>query len=696
MKKSIFAFVVLVAIVLGTSCSNNPTIDNPRNIVSGITQIDSLCRLGEDLIYSYKYNEADRILEELLVQSVRLNNSYGKLKYNFFKGLKASKEGDIKSAIRYLNFCVENSRTENLYIYTDAMITLGDIYSSINNSYLAHGYYLEGLDLAISSNNNLIIRHVYSRIGLVLFRQKQFAQSREYFVKALEIYKHTSANFNDFFKIQELTNNIGLTYFEQRDYTMAMQQFREGLKEIYRLGEDSSILVPFLNKAGADALKKSWTSAAEGVILGNIGRIFLKTNQLDSAEKYLQRNVELNLDKIEPYDATLSLLYLMEVYLKRKDYQAFSKISSIAQNTISKHNFSALKARQKLLLSDFYYKTGEYKSAYEKQSQFKLLNDSLNELSKEILFTDVPTVYLLLKRSNSLELLEKQAELKSWQNRILLSLVILIFLTLVFIALYLRKERKIRARFQLLNTQLEMEKSKLELANKELEALNKEKTMILGVVAHDLRNPINIIKGFSDLLAHEEQLSELNKQSVQYIHQSCDKALETINDLVEIARFGVDNELKLSPTNVIPLLEHTLDAFKKIADEKDIHLGLESFGKREIVAQINEAKFQRVIDNLVSNAIKFTHKGGSVKLDASLNDEFFVLKVSDNGVGIPEENIPKIFDRFTKAGRYGTAGEKSLGLGMSIVKTIVEMHGGKITVESEENKGTTFTVSIPL
>lgn len=691
---SVLSLLVLVSVI--ASCTKKNSIESNRHTNSGVAQIDSLCRQSEDLIYSYKYSEADRVLEDLLVQTVRLNNTYGKLKYHFFKGLKAYKEGDIKNAIRYLNFCVENSRSENLYIYADAFITLGDIYSSINNSYLAHGYYLEGLDIAISSNNNLIIRHVYSRIGLVLFHQKQYAQSREYFVKALDIYKHTSSNFNDFFKIQELTNNIGLTYFEQRDYQMAMEHFREGLRNINSLRNDSVIKVPFLNETASKNLKSTWTNAAEGVIWGNIGRIFLKTNQLDSAEKYFNKNISVNLENIEPYDATLSLLYLMRVYLIKSDFAAFNKTSALAEKTIKKHGFNQLNARLQLLLSEYYFKIGNHKVAFEKQSEFNQLNDSINESSKEILFTDIPTVYFLLKRSNSLELLEKDAELKSWQNRILLSLVVLIFLSFVFIALYLIKERRIRSKFQLLNAQLEEEKSKLELANKELELLNKEKTMILGVVAHDLRNPLNIIKGFADLLIHEEQISELNKKSIEYIHQSCDKALETINDLVEIARFGIDVELKLLPTDVIPMLEHTLGSYQKIAKEKDIYLGLEIHGAKELIVNLNEPKFQRLLDNLVSNAIKFTRKGGAVKIDASKNDLHFILKISDNGVGIPAEYLPKLFDRFTKAGRYGTAGEKSLGLGMSIVKMITEQHHGTIEVESEVDKGTTFTVKIPI
>ena len=688
--------LILIAFIVAISCNQKPSNDAIRSNTSGVLLIDSLSRLAEDLVYSYKYRDADKVLEDLLFQSVRLSNSYGQLKYHLFKGLIAYKQDDVKNAIRYLNHCVENARSQNLYIYTDAFITLGDLYSDINNFYLAHGYYLEGLDLAIASNNNLILRHVYSRIGLVLFRQKQFIQAREYFVKSLDIYKNTSSTFNDFFKMQELINNIGLTYFEQKDYNMAMEQYKIGLAEINRLKTDTLLKVPYLNDKASAKQKESWTSAAEGVVFGNIGRIFLKINQLDSSEFYLKKSIEINLEGIEANDATLSLLYLMELYLKKSDYTEFKVISTITDKAIRKHGFKRIKSRYLMLMSHYYYQTGNYKLAYENHYNFQIISDSLNEISKEVLFTDIPTVYLLLKRSNALELLEKDAEFKNWQNRILIALVIFVFLSLIFIGLYFLKERKIRTKFELLNSQLEDEKKKLKQANKELEILNKEKTMILGVVAHDLRNPINIIKGFTELLSSEEQLSEFNKKSVYYIQQACDKSLDTINDLVEIARFGLDMSIEKEEKNVIKLIQRSVDSYKNQANEKGIRIELAYPQNDELKVMLNEVKFQRVIDNLLSNAIKFTVKGGAVTIEAFGEKDFFVMKVIDNGVGIPADLIPKLFDRFTKAGRYGTAGEKSLGLGMSIVKTIVELHGGKINVESEVDKGTTFTVSIPL
>ena len=114
-----------------------------------------------------------------------------------------------------------------------------------------------------------------------------------------------------------------------------------------------------------------------------------------------------------------------------------------------------------------------------------------------------------------------------------------------------------------------------------------------------------------------------------------------------------------------------------------------------LYAQVNKEKFHRVMDNLITNAIKFSKE--KEKIEIHLDKEFgmAIIEVKDHGLGIPKEMVPHLFDRFSKAGRAGVRGEVSTGLGLSIVKQIVERHKGKIKVESEENKGSTFTIYIP-
>lgn len=658
--------------------------------------VDSLSFLIQNKIHTYRYTDAERSLEQLLEISVKKDIIYGQLKYHILKGMLHANKNEKREAIKYLNYCIENAYGLNNNILSEAYITLGDIYSELNNTYLAHGYYLEGLDIALNSKDKNTIRIAYSRVALVLFKQKQFRESREYFTKSLELFKSTSFTFPDYFKVQELLNNIGLTFFEEKDYEMADYYYRLGLNEIEKLKSDTSRLYNFSSRIIEPTLKNQMIGIAKGVVMGNLGRIFLKKGELDSARYYLQENVQINLKPDwEIKDATLSLLYLMECELIKKNYDKFLAHSKVVDKIIQEHDFRKLKIKHKELLSAYYLKTGQIKLALDNQLAYQTLKDSIFENSKEVMIADIPTVYLLLKKSNAMEVLEKEKEFKELRYNILIVFAIIILLSAILLGLYLYKEVKRKNSFKALNKQLEIEQSKLKYANADLNALNREKTIILGVVAHDLRNPINIIKGFGDLMMDDQNLDEMNKKGVSYILQSCNKALDTINDLVEVARQGIEVEIDLKPSNFNDLVEKTIEGVKDQADKKQISLEFKKEAD-QLIANINEPKMQRLIDNLISNAIKFTNKEGLVKISTLIAENKLIFAVEDNGIGIPDHMKEVIFDRFTKASRYGTSGEVSLGLGMSIVKTIVDQHKGQIQIESEEKKGTRFKISIPL
>jgi two-component system sensor histidine kinase VicK len=117
---------------------------------------------------------------------------------------------------------------------------------------------------------------------------------------------------------------------------------------------------------------------------------------------------------------------------------------------------------------------------------------------------------------------------------------------------------------------------------------------------------------------------------------------------------------------------------------------------KDVLVHINTDKFNRVLDNLISNALKFSKEKDKLDLILGTTGGYAVLQVQDHGLGIPKDMLPHIFERFTKAGRQGLKGETSTGLGLSIVKQIIEKHGGKISVDSEEGKGSTFTIKLPV
>lgn len=230
----------------------------------------------------------------------------------------------------------------------------------------------------------------------------------------------------------------------------------------------------------------------------------------------------------------------------------------------------------------------------------------------------------------------------------------------------------------------------IEEKNVEIETASRLKNEILGIVAHDLRNPLTAIYSLAMMMEDDRTINAENQENLEMIKISCDKATSIINDLIETAHNDKDNVFDIEEVELNQYLLKIVDEWvkNKKGQNKILYYGSDL----PIYTHINMEKMQRVMDNLISNAIKFS--GESERIEITLRDtegQIFI-DVKDFGVGIPESLLPYIFDRFSRASRRGIRGEESVGLGLSIVKQIVEKHGGDIGVYSTETQGTTFTI----
>jgi signal transduction histidine kinase len=232
-------------------------------------------------------------------------------------------------------------------------------------------------------------------------------------------------------------------------------------------------------------------------------------------------------------------------------------------------------------------------------------------------------------------------------------------------------------------------------------AANKAKGDILRIVAHDLRNPIGAVRTICYLLQNDVSLiAEKKKNStipenIDLIDNASNNAMTIIDDLTEFAEIEERKSfLKIEMHKLAPVLESIIKLYKARARQKKISLKI-TYASKRIVAKIDQKKFSRAIENLISNAIKFTYKNGKVEIKLAIQDDDALISVSDNGIGIPENLQQAVFNKFTDARRSGTEGEKTIGLGLSITKDIITKHKGKIWCESTPGNGTTFFVTIP-
>ncbi len=230
----------------------------------------------------------------------------------------------------------------------------------------------------------------------------------------------------------------------------------------------------------------------------------------------------------------------------------------------------------------------------------------------------------------------------------------------------------------------------IEEKNLEIETAGVIKNEILGIVAHDLRNPLAAIKTLAMVMEDDEEINDDNRENLQMIKSACDKAASIINDLLETAHNEI-NEFDVETTEINQFLRTVADEWRKQSNKR---VNISYNGTAEhVYSNINCEKMQRVMDNLISNAVKFS---GDSNVEISLRTlaSQVVINVRDFGMGIPRDLLPFIFDRFSKASRRGVRGEESVGLGLSIVRQIIKKHGGEIGVESVEQQGTTFTIKL--
>ena len=247
-----------------------------------------------------------------------------------------------------------------------------------------------------------------------------------------------------------------------------------------------------------------------------------------------------------------------------------------------------------------------------------------------------------------------------------------------------------------LNNELVTMQRVLAKKNAELALLNQEKNHFLGMAAHDLRNPLSVIYTTSEILRLDINLlpEEERDELITNIHTTSEFMFHLVEDLLDVSIIE-SGELKLDYTivNLTDLIKKNALLNRPIAARKQIALDYHLHDIDQVV--IDEAKISQVLNNLIGNAIKFSEPGQRIEISLDSDGENFRIAVKDHGIGMTPEQINHLFTPFAK-GSPGTKGEKSTGLGLNIVKRIVEGHRGKLWVESAPGEGSAFFVSIPL
>lgn len=226
-----------------------------------------------------------------------------------------------------------------------------------------------------------------------------------------------------------------------------------------------------------------------------------------------------------------------------------------------------------------------------------------------------------------------------------------------------------------------------------------ETSHLLAAAAHDLRSPINSLVGLTSVAQIILKSPEINRkelsQIIDMMEMSCQNALAFTSDLLELSEIESGTyQLKSEEINIHDFINQFIENNKVVPQNKDITIESKLDVPSKATFRINKSKINRVLTNLLSNAVKFSKSGQTIKISSHISDTGETeIHMEDSGVGMSKEILDNLFVKFGKSKRKGLAGEKSHGLGMSIVKQIMDMHGGNVFVYSQENKGTTVKLS---
>ena len=229
-----------------------------------------------------------------------------------------------------------------------------------------------------------------------------------------------------------------------------------------------------------------------------------------------------------------------------------------------------------------------------------------------------------------------------------------------------------------------------------LKTLDDSRQEFVANVSHELKTPITSMKVLADsLLVQEDAPVELYREFMADLSEEIEREDKIINDLLSLVKMDkTASTLDVKQTNINDLVEKILKRLQPIAAAANVEVVFESF--RPVNAEVDEVKISLAITNLVENAVKYNHEEGWVHVTLDADHKFFYVKVSDNGIGISQEDQEHVFERFYRVDKARSRETGGTGLGLAITKSIILMHQGAIKLQSKEGEGTTFTVRIPL
>lgn len=622
-----------------------------------------------------------------------------------------------KEAINYLDEAIELAKkSDNKWSQADAHFNkgvalwhLGEITKSDEQYELAIPIYEEvkdSLSLIKVLNSQAINHHLKGNIELTF---KTFFQSLDYAKKVGD--KGTIVN---------TLLNIGVTYDNNEDYDNCLKYYYEALDavdendkatiallqsyiaEVYLALKDNTKAEEYLKKAIENAKISNDTNSLVWAF-SSLGKIELEKKNYSLAEKYFKESLSL----AQKTDFKLEIIHSLS------DLGKFYSITNNLKESEA-HLLKALQLANELQslsdlnivygeLASLYSKKLDFKAAFEYHQKYKTVSDSLFALSNNEKIAELQSKHELKRVERESELLKHENDLqkKVINSQKIIALIISLFAiaSIIFIWVLLRNRNKIlKTKNELLIKHEEVDTHRKEISQKndELANLNATKDKFFSIIAHDLRNPIAAFVNISDLLEQDyDRLSESDKKEIiSQMNVSSKNLIRLLENLLTWARISND-KIELYPEKLIlaDVVESSITPYLQSAQNKKIKINTDISNK--VVITSDKFIIQTIVGNLINNAIKFSSSLSEIFVSLEEKAGKYILSIKDHGIGIEESQLRNIFMLGKIQTGRGTMGESGTGLGLVLVKDLIEMLDWKIEVKSKVNSGTEFLITIP-
>lgn len=548
---------------------------------------------------------------------------------------------------------------------------IGIKYLDFGDHELAHNHYLQALSMEASLGNQEAIANILNNMARVYVEQEDYQEAAKYLEESIK----TLQTINEDQQALSATNNLGVIHRRQGNYKKALNYFWDTSKRSLAEEPDSLLYI---------------------IATLNIGNTYRNMGSYQRAEIHLKAAREY----IERHEYIPHLIFtdivLGELY---KDLGQYETALNYAVSALTLARQGQYRERIKeglLLIAEIQEQTGNYKKAFEHFRLYHLMSDTLQNMQRGERIQELQARFDVEQKEREIDLLNKEAALQEAKlaqydqlRSFLLSGVLLL---LVIIGLLYRTNRQKK----LSNQRLKDNRSEIEKQNEELNALNKEKDEFISIAAHDLRNPLSSINMAVDLINDENNLDRKTiREYTDLIKISSARMLNLINSVLQI--HSISDSLQHNSVQKLDVNQLVLEAiqhFRKPADSKEINL-IGDLCEEKTVLIGESDNVLRIFDNLISNAIKYSPDSTTVTVSTRVISNKVQITVRDQGPGIRKKDLHKLFGKFARLSNKPTGNEPSTGLGLFIVKKIVNSMGGRVWCESEPGKGSVFIVELP-